>query len=168
MKERSTGTNLTKEDFIKEKTRKFLFFIDSIIFGILLLLIFLSCIFDNNTFSSFLPLMIIVSIIVTILNLTFKDFLYSIFNCDFDRLSSVTLVNNALSSQKYTEVIPIHSARKHTYFFASLTNIAKFYAILSNESSTTVTIYVLLNNEKEFRFLESIIKEHFYIYYKIK
>lgn len=89
-----------------------------------------------------------------------------IFYSNFDRISSVNLINESLSDETYTEVIPLPEIYEHSYFLVSLTNIAKFYAIIKNESG--VSIYVQFNTEGELRFLENIPKEEFHIRYKLQ
>lgn len=86
--------------------------------------------------------------------------------CDFDRISNVNMVNEFLSSETYTEVIPLYRDYEHSYFLVSLIGMAKFYAIIKNELE--ISIYVQFNIEEEHRFLEDLPKEKFYIRYKIK
>lgn len=165
-KEKRSTTNLSKDEFIKSNTRKFLLFLDLIIFSIVFLTILFSYILYDYTSMQNFQLIIIVFIFTIISNFALKKFLHIILTCDFDRILNVNMVNEFLSSETYTEVIPLYRGYEHSYFLVSLIGMAKFYAIIKNESE--ISIYVQFNIEKEHRFLEDLPKEKFYIRYKIK
>ncbi len=164
MKKRSI--ELKDMTFVQKKIWKFFIFMDSIILIILSAVIYILRTFYAETTRTCYLIVLLVLVSTLLLNFALVDFLFMIFSKDFEKLSSVKLVNEHLSTQEHTEVIPTDGGHKYTYFFACLTNIAKFYAII--DSSSTVTVYVLYNNEKEFRFLEQLSKELFSSYYKIK
>ena len=161
-KEKRSTVTLSKEDFIKKKSRKVLFFWDFVILLMALLIIWGYCDFDNNTLTIYLPAVIAIHLCI----IQLKRICYMIFDSNFDRISSVNLINESLSDETYTEVIPLPEIYEHSYFLVSLTNIAKFYAIIKNESG--VSIYVQFNTEGELRFLENIPKEEFHIRYKLQ
>ena len=140
--------------------------LDLLILAIVSLVILISCAFDDDTLIHYFPMIIFVFIFTIVSNFVLKKPFYIIFNDDFDRISSVNMVNEFLSSETYAEVIPLHRMYEHSYFIVSLTNVAKFYAIIKNESE--ISIYVQFNIEEEPRFLEDLPKENFYIRYKIK
>ena len=113
-----------------------------------------------------LILIIAIFLFEIVFSFAFKKVLYTLYDIEFNRISSVNLVNESLSSETFTEVIPLHRIYEHSYFLVSLTNIAKFYAIIRNGSE--VSIYIQFNAEDELRFLEDIPKEKFQIRYKLK
>ena len=163
---RSTVVTLSKETYIKKKTRKILFLLDLLILAIVSLVILISCVFADDTLIHYFPMIIFVFIFTIVSNFVLKKPFYIIFNDDFDRISSVNMVNEFLSSETYTEVIPLHRVYEHSYFLVSLIGMAKFYAIIKNKSG--ISIYVKFNIDEKPRFLEYIPKEKFYIRYKIK
>lgn len=165
---RSTVTNLNRDDFIKKKSRKAFFFLVLGILGVGLVSILLTYIYGGNSKSDYLSLTIIVLVFAMVVSLILKKFIfYMEFNAEFDRLSSVKFVAMYLSSKAYTEVIPIPTTtHEYSYFFISLADIAKFYAIISDES--TVDVYLKFNTEEKYRSMEKISIEYFSSYYKIK
>ena len=150
---RSTVTNLNRDDFIKKKLRES----ELELLGVGLVSILFVCIFTNS---------LLRTIIVLVLGMVEcfilkKLIIYLDFTAKFDKLSRY------LSSKSYTEVIPIPTtAHKHSYFFIRLADIAKFYAIISDD--LTVAVYLKFNTEKKYRFIEKIRIKDFFSYYKIK
>ena len=156
--EKRSTTNLSREDFIKKKTIKTLLSINLVILAIMSLF--------SITLGFNLMWIIAVSLCVIIFDFTLKKLCYTTFDYDFNIVLGIHILNNSLSSETYTEVIPLHRIYEHSYFLVSLTNIAKFYAIIKNESE--VSIFVQFNTEDELRFLENIPKEKFHIRYKLQ
>ena len=156
--EKRSTTNLSREDFIKKKTIKTLLHINLVILAYISL--------SSITLGFNLKWIIAMSLCVIILDFALKKFCYMIFDSNFDRIFSVNLVNESLSSETFTEVIPLHRIYEHSYFLVSLTNIAKFYAIIINDSE--ISVYVQFNTDDELRLLEYIPKEKFYFRYKLK
>ena len=161
-KEKRSITNLSREAYIKKETRNFLFFIYLIVLASALL----SGILIGLKPMNILILIIAIFLFEIVFSFAFKKVLYTLYDIEFNRISSVNLVNESLSSETFTEVIPLHRIYEHSYFLVSLTNIAKFYAIIRNGSE--VSIYIQFNAEDELRFLEDIPKEKFQIRYKLK
>ncbi len=161
-KKKRSITNLSREAYIKKKTRNFLFFIYLIVLASALLSGILIGLKPMNV----LILIIAIFLFEIVFSFAFKKVLYTLYDIEFNRISSVNLVNESLSSETFTEVIPLHRIYEHSYFLVSLTNIAKFYAIIRNGSE--VSIYIQFNAEDELRFLEDIPKEKFQIRYKLK
>ena len=163
---RSTETNLSREDFIKNDTRKTLFFLDLAMLVIGLVSILLICIFKSNSIMGFFQMILVILLWIIIVDFVSIKFIYILSSNNFDRAISLDLLNKSLSAETYTEIEPLHRIYEHSYFLVSLTNIAKFYAIIKNESE--VSIYVQFNTEDELRFLENIPKEKFHIRYKLQ
>ncbi len=165
---RSTVTNLSREDFIRKKSIKAFFFSVLGILSVGLVCILLTYYFEGNSKKDYLSLTIIVLVFAVVVSFILKKFIfYMEFNAEFNRLSSVKLVYMYLSSNAYTEVIPIPTTtHEHSYFFIDISNIANFYAIISDES--TVAVYLKFNTEEKYRFIERIHIEDFSSYYKIK
>lgn len=161
-KKKRSITNLSREAYIKKKTRNFLFFIYLIVLASALLSGILIGLKPMNV----LILIIAIFLFEIVFSFAFKKALYTLYDIEFNRISSVNLVNESLSSETFTEVIPLHRIYEHSYFLVSLTNIAKFYAIIINDSE--VSVYVQFNTDDELRLLEYIPKEKFYIRYKLK
>lgn len=165
-KKRSTETNLSREDFIRKETRKTLFFFDLVVLVIGLVSILLISIFNGISPKSFLQMILTIFLLIIIVNLASIKFLSIFAGNVYARTISIDILNKSLSSEKYTEIIPLHRIYEHSYFLVSLTNIAKFFAIVKNESE--VSIYVQFNAENELRFLEDILKTNFHTRYKLK
>lgn len=161
-KKKRSITNLSREAYIKKKTRNFLFFIYLIVLASALLSGILIGLKPMNV----LILIIAIFLFEIVFSFAFKKVLYTLYDIEFNRISSENLVNESLSSETFTEVIPLHRIYEHSYFLVSLTNIAKFYAIIRNGSE--VSIYIQFNAEDELRFLEDIPKGKFQIRYKLK
>ncbi len=164
--EKRSTTNLSREEFIKKKSRKTLFFLDLAMLVIGLVSILPICIFKTNSIMDFWQMILVILLLIVILDFASIKFLYFLSSSDFDRAIGLDILNKSLSSKIYTEVVPLHGIYEHSYFLVSLTNIAKFYAIIKNESE--VSIYVKFNTEDELQFLEDIPKEKFHVHYKLK
>ena len=161
-KEKRSTATLSKEAYIKKETRKLLLSLYCIIIGSVLV----DGIVDGWKPTYILAMIVFLSVFVLIASFVCKKFLYEIYDYNFKKISSVNLVNESLSSETYTEIKPLHRIYEHSYFLISLTNIAKFYAIIKNELE--VSIYVQFNTEDELRFLENIPKEKFHICYNLQ
>lgn len=159
-----TNSNLSREKYIKKKIIKTLFFFDLAALVIGLMIILFVCIFKSD--SDFFQMLRIILLLIIIFDFASIKFLYIVSSSDYDRAINLDLLNKSLSSETYTEIKPLHRIYEHSYFLVSLTNIAKFYAIIENESE--VSIYVQFNTEDKLRFLEDIPKEKFYIRYKLQ
>ena len=124
-KEKRSITNLSREAYIKKKTRNFLFFIYLIVLASALL----SGILIGLKPMDVLILIIAIFLFEIVFSFAFKKVLYTLYDIEFNRISSVNLVNESLSSETFTEVIPLHRIYEHSYFLVSLIGMAKFYAI---------------------------------------
>lgn len=81
-----------------------------------------------------------------------------IFSVDEKLKESKRFAERVLSSKVQTEVVPIENSEKDE-FICGLTNIAKFYAIITEEDK--IKISVKFNNENKLRKLRTISKEYF-------
>ena len=146
-----------RENKVKIKATKCTIIVDGIILVILLL--------DQcmHPCSAVMQTILILLLMIFITWLVFKVSLL-VFSLDENEEENKQFVESVLSSQGYTEVIPIKPS-EYEEFICGLTNIAKFYAIIDEEDK--VEISVKFNNENEFRKLESFSKEYFKEYYKL-
>lgn len=145
-----------RENKVKIKATKCTIIIDVIVLLILLLDQFM------HPSSAVMQTILILSLMIFITWLVFKVSLVA-FSLD-ENEENKQFVESVLSSQEYTEVIPIKPS-EYEEFICGLTDIAKFYAIIDEEDK--VKISVKFNNENEFRMLESFSKEYFKEYYKL-
>ena len=165
-KEKRSTETISREDFVKKKFRKSFFFLLLLLLSFSLVSLLLTCIFGSHSKRDYLLLIITTLVLFTVVYLIIKKYLLCyLFNIEFDRFSMVNFVNTNLSSKKYTEVFPIQTSNKYSYFFINITDIAKFYAIIIDES--TLSVYLKFNTENEYRFLENINKDVFSLYYKL-
>lgn len=153
--EKRSTTGLSREAW--KETRDFLLFINLIVLASALL---------SGILIGFKPIDVLILIIAIFLSeivfcFVSKKVLDTLYDIEFKKL-----VNKSLSAETYTVIKPLHRIYEHSYFLVSLTNIAKFYAIIKNE--TEVSIYVQFNTEDELRFLENIPKEKFHIRYRLQ
>ena len=84
---------------------------------------------------------------------------------DEERLISKDFVEKIFSSEDKTEVVPIN-ASEHKEFLLQLTDIAKYYAIINQETGN-IDVYVKFNSENEMRYLETQKTDFFMNYYSI-
>ena len=75
------------------------------------------------------------------------------------------MVNQFLTSEKYTEVFPIFDTTEYTVFSIALDNFLKFYAIVKNRNE--VSVYIQIKDEQKYHFWEDIPKEAFSFRYKL-
>lgn len=161
MKNRS-NESLTRRQFVKSKLFKDIFITNAIL---ILLLVFLTFPFNGESLIKF-PNITLYFILIILADLFIAFVLNKFYKDVFDENCSVNFVNEFLSVEKYIEVVPIKASNYNT-FILHLTEISKFYAIISEEDNKVI-ISVIFNNEKEGRFFESISKEFFTMYYKVK
>lgn len=156
--EKRSTENLRREEFIKNGTIEVLATTDFIIsFTIFVIGIpFISSIHKDI---SLIDCLLVYLPIIIILNLGLKKVCYTYFGDTFDFIDN-------LSTEKYTEVIPILTDHEHEHLFASITDTAKFYAIIKNESE--ISIYVQFNIGDEPKLLEDLPITLFLKNYKLK
>ena len=156
--EKRSTEKLSREEYIKKGTIATLFvtefIISSIILGMSILIIP-----SINKDISLIDFLLVYLLIIIILNLGLKKACYTSFGDSFDFIGN-------FSTEKYTEVIPILTAHEHEHLFASITDTAKFYAIIKNESE--ISIYVQFNIGDEPKLLEDLPIKLFYNNYKLK
>ena len=150
-----------KKRFIRDRLIKSLVIFD-IILIIMVLLVF---IFRGG------PYKVEKCIKMIIIETSFSDFalvclLIPIFKKEFEKKDSKELVEAFISTEKYIEVIPIN-VTKRNYFMKHLVEVAKFYAITS-ENNDKVIVILVFNHENEERFFEEISKKRFTSFYKLK
>ena len=138
----------------------------TVIVDVIILVTFLLDWFIHPSSSNTMQIIALVVIILLMIFITLLVFKASLVAFDFDEKEkeSRQFAESVLSSQEYTEVIPI-KVSEHEEFICGLTDIAKFYAIINEDNK--VKISVKFNNEKEFRPLESFSKVYFKEYYKL-
>lgn len=89
------------------------------------------------------------------------------FQNDFDKKYSKEMVERYLSTIQYKEVMPRNPrTAKHYDFIEGITEIAGFYAIISEESGEVIVIVVFDKEQKQI-FYEAISKEKFYKHYML-
>ena len=84
---------------------------------------------------------------------------------DEERLISKDFVEKIFSSEDKKEVVPIN-ASEHKEFLLQLTDIAKYYAIINQETGN-IDVYVKFDSENEMRYLETQKTDFFMNYYSI-
>lgn len=152
-RDESSVYELVKKKAIKKATKvTILLAIGTIVFGIIIAII---------TKMTNIMLLIIPFIGISLLLVSNFLLLTKVYEDDEVRQLYIALVNESMSFDEFTEVIPIRSRKE---FILGLVDIAKFSAILSKEDEM-VKVYVKFNNEEQSRFLEKIEKENFLYYY---
>lgn len=160
--EKKRSKCLSKEAYIKIETRNLLLSIYFIVIG--------TALFDGiitglkPTYILALILFLLVSLLV--LSYPLKKVLNMLVGYNFNRIESVKLVNQFLTSEKYTEVFPIFDTTEYTVFSIALDNFLKFYAIVKNRNE--VSVYIQIKDEQKYHFLEDIPKEAFSLRYKLQ
>ena len=142
---------------LKENTIRSAIFVN--IIAIMAFAFFIANFTSNNiNISEFITISIIILIFTIILNyLIFYEMKFSKY-----KKESVLLVNNNLSTDKYTEVICTHR-----YFHPELPSNKKLYAIIDIDG--TVSICYEDNEDKDILHpVYSISKESFSTYYRLK
>jgi len=147
------------EKVAKKKAAKLTLIVSVIIFVLLILPIA----FASKQLE--LYILMIPCIMSIILFIMMYNILKFAFMEEEERLISKNFVEKNLSSKDKTEVVPIN-ASEHKEFLLNLTNIAKYYAII-NQDTGNIYIYVKFNSEKDMRYLETQEMDFFMNYYSI-
>ena len=147
------------EKVAKKKAAKLTLIVSAIIFVLLILPIA-----AIGTISS-LYILLVPCIMSIMMFFVMYKLLKFAFVEDEERLISKDFVEKIFSSEDKKEVVPIY-ASEHKEFLLQLTDIAKYYAIINQETGN-IDVYVKFDSENEMRYLETQKTDFFMNYYSI-
>lgn len=151
-----------RNKIIRKETIRSIFIMDCI-FILLFIIAFGPWSWNNDiNKSNQIIAMMIVLVSIIIGNILLWSFLYKAYSMKVKFQESALTVQKQLSKDKEVEVIPI---RDDIPSIKKLKECSKFYATYDGKNMVSISIKV---NNKEKHFFESLNKNYFTFYYKIK